>query len=273
MRHEFMTANKIILEKGALENLDSEIDKLNPQNVLVISSNSLFKLGELEHLLNYLKNTGITFDIFNEVMSEPTAEHIQSIRDEMNETYDLVIGIGGGSVLDTTKIVSVLLKNNVYVEDIIGKNLVKKDGVKTILIPSTAGTGAESTPNAIVTLPEKKLKEGVISSKLYPDIVVLDSGLLTNLPKNVIAATGMDSFTHGIESYISNKANGLSTIFSRECMRLISQSIIDFYNDPENYESGEKMLLASMYGGMALSSAGTAAVHALAYPLGGTYGI
>lgn len=273
MRHEFMTSGKIILEKGALKRLGKDLEKLECNKVLIISSNSLVEYGKITEVLDYFKEREINFNLIDNVMPEPTAEHIQDIRNNLDNDYDLIIGIGGGSVLDTAKILSVLLTNNVNVEQIIGKDLIPNEGIKMILIPSTAGTGAEVTPNAIVTLPDKQLKESVISSYLYPDIVILDSEILSKLPQTVIAATGIDAFTHAIESYISNKSNKLSRIFSSESMKLISQSLDDFYDNPDEHENGEKMLVASMYGGMALSSAGTAAVHALAYPLGGTYGI
>lgn len=125
------------------------------------------------------------------------------------------------------------------------------------------------TPNAIVTFPEKELKIGMVSPYLLPDLVILDPALTLKLPKAITAATGMDAFTHALESYISNKANPFSDMFALESMRLISGSIQEAYHHGDNMTAREDMLVGAMYGGMALTSAGTAAVHAMAYPLGG----
>ena len=123
------------------------------------------------------------------------------------------------------------------------------------------------TPNAIVTFPEK-IKIGMVSPYLLPDLVILDPALTLKLPKAITAATGMDAFTHALESYISNKANPFSDMFALESMRLISGSIQEAYHHGDNMTAREDMLVGAMYGGMALTSAGTAAVHAMAYPLG-----
>src|SRR5699024_5729296 len=127
--------------------------------------------------------------------------------------------------------------------------------------------------NSIVTFPEKELKIGIVSKYLFPTIALLDPEITVTLPKKVTAATGMDAFTHAFESFISNKANYFSDMFALESIRLISDSIVESYENGTNVSAREKMLVGSMYGGMALTSAGTAAVHALAYPLGGKFDI
>lgn len=142
-----------------------------------------------------------------------------------------------------------------------------------MLIPSTSGTGAEVTPNAIVTLPEEELKVGIVSPLLLPKLVILDPIITLGLPKSITAATGMDAFTHSLESFISTKANPISDMFALESIRLISASIVEAYENGSSIQARENMLLGSTYGGMALTAAGTAAVHALAYPLGGKYRI
>jgi alcohol dehydrogenase class IV len=167
----------------------------------------------------------------------------------------------------------VLKTNDASIEQLLGTDLVKNPGLPTVLIPTTSGTGSEVTPNAIVTLPEQELKVGIVSRYLLPALVILDPILTLGLPKPITAATGMDAFTHSIESFISNKANPISDMFALESIRLISASIVEAYQNGESVQAREKMLVGSMYGGMALTAAGTAAVHALAYPLGGKYKI
>lgn len=185
----------------------------------------------------------------------------------------MLIGIGGGSVLDGVKLLSVMRTNDSSIRDMLGVNLVTKLGLPTILIPTTSGTGSEVTANAIVTIPEDELKVGVVSEYLLPALAVLDPELTISLPPKLTASTGMDAFTHAFESFISNKANPISDVFAAEAMRMIASSLVDAYENGYSLEARESMLLGSMYGGMALSSSGTAAVHALAYPLGGKFGI
>ncbi|WJH37514.1 iron-containing alcohol dehydrogenase [Paenibacillus sp. CC-CFT747] len=141
------------------------------------------------------------------------------------------------------------------------------------MVPTTAGTGAEVTPNAIVTLPDQELKVGVVSDRLYPRLAVLDPELTLSLPQEATAATGMDAFTHALESYLGKKANPISDMYALESIRLISGSLVRSYEDGQSLSARSSMLYGSAFGGMALAAAGTAAVHAMAYPLGGRFGI
>jgi alcohol dehydrogenase class IV len=176
-------------------------------------------------------------------------------------------------VLDATKLLAALRTNESGIEEMLGTDRVAHAGLPTVLVPTTSGTGSEVTPNAIVTFPEQELKIGVVSRHLLPNAAILDPELTISLPGPVTAATGMDAFTHALESYISNKANPISDMFALESIRLISRSLVEAYENGESLAAREDMLIGSMFGGMALTSAGTAAVHALAYPLGGKFGI
>ncbi|WP_272943195.1 iron-containing alcohol dehydrogenase [Pseudomonas asplenii] len=181
------------------------------------------------------------------------------------------MAIGGGSVLDAAKLFSVLLTNDTPLRSMLGIDNIARAGIPTVLVPTTAGTGSEVTPNAIVTLPDEALKVGAVSRHLLPTLVLLDPLLTLSLPKAITAATGMDAFTHALESFISTKANPVSDGFALESMRLIAGSLVESYEQPDSVRARADMLLGSMYGGLALTAAGTAAVHALAYPLGGQF--
>ena len=274
--YSFQTAKQIIAGKESLKRLKDDI-KLVSKNInsaLIISQPSISDLGFVGTIKEQLEDQGIYVNINLDILPEPTVENIEDVFQQTSNTkYDVLIGIGGGSVLDTTKIVSVLMTNDKQVRELLGTDMVEKAGVPTVLIPTTSGTGAEVTPNAIVTIPEEELKIGIVSNHLLPALVVLDPLLTVGLPKPITAATGMDAFTHSLESFISNKANPLSDMFALESIRLIASSIVEAYENGSSVEAREKMLVGSMYGGMALTSAGTAAVHALAYPLGGKFKI
>lgn len=275
--YHFQTASHIVSGAGSLDLLGEKLDGLGLSrltSIFILTQPSIVSLGYADHIKRELAKKGIASEVSTEIKPEPTEENIEDVfHTFLRGEHDAIIGIGGGSVLDAAKILAVLKTNDQPVSALVGTNLVKKRGVPTILIPTTSGTGSEVTPNAIVTFPEKELKIGMVSPHLLPDLVILDPALTLNLPKSITAATGMDAFTHALESYISNKANPFSDMFALESMRLISGSIQEAYHHGDNMKARENMLVGAMYGGMALTSAGTAAVHAMAYPLGGKYKI
>ncbi|MCP1150056.1 MULTISPECIES: iron-containing alcohol dehydrogenase [Bacillus] len=275
--YHFQTASHIVSGAHSLDLLGEKLDGLGLSgltSIFILTQPSIVSLGYADHIKSELTKKGITSEISTAIKPEPTEENIEEVfQTFLQGEHDAIIGIGGGSVLDAAKILAVLKTNDEPISALVGTNLVKRRGVPTILIPTTSGTGSEVTPNAIVTFPEKELKIGMVSPHLLPDLVILDPALTLNLPKAITAATGMDAFTHALESYISNKANPFSDMFALESMRLISGSIQEAYHHGENMKAREDMLVGAMYGGMALTSAGTAAVHAMAYPLGGKYKI
>lgn len=277
--YQFQTAGKIIAGRDSLHTLGGHLDSVAAgiRSALVVAQPFTQRSGILDGLLKQLAEKGIQVQVTLDILPEPTLENIEEVYrktlDAAGASVDVIIGIGGGSVLDAAKILSVLGSNGGSIRGFLGTNLIKQAGIPTVLIPTTSGTGAEVTPNAIVTIPEEELKIGVVSPYLLPQLVILDPMVTLGLPQAVTAATGMDAFTHSLESFISNKANPISDMFALESIRLISSSILEAYHNGSSVEARENMLLGSMYGGMALTSAGTAAVHALAYPLGGKFKI
>ena len=273
--YSFQTARRIIAGVGSLDQLQSQLFTFGEVKKALIISNDIFETnGSIGIIGEQLKANGIAYDKITKIDPEPTIDHIEDVYQQMaGKQYDLLIGMGGGSVLDTTKILSVMATNDIPLRQMVGTEIVQNKGIPMVLIPTTSGTGSEVTPNAIVTIPEEELKEGVVSRFLLPDLVILDPNLTLSLPPRITAATGMDAFTHSFESFISNKANPISDMYAMESMRLIAKSIVTAYEEGSNVQARHDMLIGSTYGGMALTSAGTAAVHALAYPLGGKFHI
>ena len=148
-----------------------------------------------------------------------------------------------------------------------------KKQITSLMIPTTAGTGSEATPNSIVGVPEKELKIGIVNPEMISDYVILDSRMIKNLPKPIAAATGVDALCHAIECFTSAKANPISNTFALEALDLIMNNIIEACTNSEALEAKSNMLLGSFYAGVAITSSGTTAVHALSYPLGGKYHI
>lgn len=186
---------------------------------------------------------------------------------------DFIIAIGGGSVMDTAKLASISIGGDYSIKDLLDDPEQAQKFVKTLMIPTTAGTGSEATPNAIVAVSEKELKIGIVNINMIADYVILDAAMIKNLPAKIAASTGVDALAHAIECFTSNKANPLSDIFAMEALYLIINNIERACNNPDDMISKNKMQLASFYAGVAITASGTTAVHALSYPLGGKYHI
>lgn len=273
--YHFQTVKHLIHGPGSLDSLGERLGLLDTpvRRVALITQDAMHRLGVTERVVAQLKGLGVETTVIDNVEIEPTLENIEGVfRSTIAPAApDALIAIGGGSVLDAAKLFAVMLTNDMPLKDMLGVDKVAHPGKPMVLVPTTSGTGSEVTPNAIVTLPDEELKIGVVSRHLLPTLVLLDANLTLGLPKAITAATGMDAFTHALESFISTKANPVSDTFALESMRLIAGSIVEAFQQPGSVQARSDMLLGSMYGGLALTAAGTAAVHALAYPLGGKF--
>jgi alcohol dehydrogenase class IV len=175
--------------------------------------------------------------------------------------------------MDAAKLASVLVTDEYGVKELLDDPGRAKKCVPIILIPTTAGTGAEVTPNAIVGVPERELKIGIVNEHMIADYVILDARMIKNLPRKIAASTGVDALAHCIECYTSNKANPFSNLYALEGLDLILNNIEKACDDTEAMEEKNRMQIAAYYGGLAITASGTTAVHALSYPLGGKYHI
>ncbi|AXF25236.1 alcohol dehydrogenase [Burkholderia pyrrocinia] len=275
--YHFQTVKHIIHGAGSLNELPEKLSLLDTpvQRIALITQPIMEDLGIVGRVIELLKSKEVEVRIVRDVEPEPTIQNVETVFKEQIEPFapQAILSIGGGSVLDAAKLFAVRLTNDEPLRNWLGIDLIKKPGVPMILVPTTAGTGSEVTPNAIVTLPDESLKVGIVSRHLLPQIVILDAELTLGLPKPITAATGMDAFVHSLESYISTKANPISDMFAMDSMRLIGANIVEAYENGNSLKAREAMMLGSMYGGLALTAAGTAAVHALAYPLGGMFNV
>ncbi|CAG9222947.1 MULTISPECIES: iron-containing alcohol dehydrogenase [Burkholderia cepacia complex] len=275
--HHFQTVKHIVHGAGSLATLPDKLALLDTpvERIALITQPSMEALGIVDRVIESLNAKDVDVRIIRGVEPEPTIGNVETVFNEQIAPFapQAILSIGGGSVLDAAKLFAVRLTNDEPLRNWLGIDLIKRPGVPMILVPTTAGTGSEVTPNAIVTLPDESLKVGIVSRHLLPQIVILDAELTLGLPKPITAATGMDAFVHALESYISTKANPISDMYAMESMRLIGANIVEAYENGQSLKAREGMMLGSMYGGLALTAAGTAAVHALAYPLGGMFNV
>lgn len=234
-----------------------------------IQTSGLFTLPE-----SAVKAAGVDYYVLDEIPAEPTYTAVQNLVDEFKASgADMIVACGGGSVMDAAKLASVLVTNEYGVKELLDDPSRARKCVPILLIPTTAGTGAEVTPNAIVAVPEKELKVGIVNENMIADYVILDARMIKNLPRPIAAATGVDALAHCIECFTSNKANPFSDLYALEGLDLILNNIEKACDDPEAMDAKNKMQIAAYYGGLAITASGTTAVHALSYPLGGKYHI
>ena len=175
--------------------------------------------------------------------------------------------------MDAAKLASVLKGAPYTIKDLLNDPTQAEKKVKTVMIPTTCGTGSEATCNAIVAIPEEKSKKGIVNDNMIPDYVILDAQMIAKLPKAIVAATGVDALAHVVECFTSKKATPFSDCYALEGAKLIFANIREAYNNPDNMDAKNKMLIGAYYGGIAITGSGTTAVHALSYPLGGKFHI
>jgi alcohol dehydrogenase len=266
----FHLKTKIRFGRGALGALADAARELGASRFLLVADPAMESSGALERALDNLRAGGLSGETFTGIEAEPYLDGAdKSAGLGRGAGAQVVIGLGGGSAMDTAKAAAALIANGGKAEDYIGLNLVPGPALKTIMIPTTAGTGSEVTFTAVFTNRTTKAKGGINSDFLFPDLALLDPELTLSLPPQVTAATGMDALTHAIESFTGRAAGVFTEALALTSIRLISENLrrAVFYGD--DIEAREKMLLGSSLGGMALADAGVGAAHALAYPLGG----
>ena len=259
---------------GALDRLGQEAMNIGSKKALMVTDKGVVNSGIEKKVKDHLEKNGVNVEIFDEVMSDPDIANAEAgIEMAKRDRYDLIIGVGGGSSMDIASIASVMVTNTGTVYDYFGINLVKNPGIPTILIPTTAGTGAEATPNAVFTDTKERLKKTVVSPHILPQVAIIDPLLHLSMPPSVTSSSGIDALTHAIESYTSNNATVLTDLFAKESMIMIGRSLRTAVANGNDMEARYNMAIGSLYSGISLANAGVTAVHALAYPLGGQFNV
>lgn len=259
---------------NAMDNITAILKNNNVNRVAMFTDKGIEAAGLFTLAEEAVKAAGADYYVLDDLPAEPDYMAVQKLVDQFKESgADMIVACGGGSVLDAAKLASVLVTDEYGVRELLDEPGRAKKCVPIILIPTTAGTGAEVTPNAIVAVPEKELKVGIVNENMIADYVILDARMIKNLPRKIAAATGVDALAHCIECFTSNKANPFSDLYALEGLDLILGNIEKACDDPEAMAEKNCMQIAAYYGGLAITASGTTAVHALSYPLGGKYHI
>jgi len=269
----FNTTSSITFGAGALGNLGSLAKAHIPGRALIVTDPGILKTGILARTLAILEAAGVEATVFSDVVADPPIDTIARAT-EVALGAAGVIGLGGGSSLDTAKLVALLAVGKEKLADVFGVGNARGPRLPLILIPTTAGTGSEVTPISIVTTGENE-KMGVVSPVILPDVALLDPELTLGLPAPVTAATGIDAMVHAIEAFASASPNNnpLSRALAKQALTLLGGAILKAVRNGGDITARAHMLLGSMLAGQAFANSPVAAVHALAYPLGGHFHI
>jgi alcohol dehydrogenase class IV len=274
MNFSFSSIPHLVCETGAAQRLGELVQQHFPdaRHALVVTDAGFLRTGLTNGPIASLQAHRMAVSIFSDVVADPPERVIlQAVANAREKVVDLVIGLGGGSSMDVAKLIAILTNSKQELASIYGIGNVLPGRLPLVQIPTTAGTGSEVTPISIVTTGETT-KMGVVSPHLYADLAILDAELTVGLPPMVTAATGIDAMVHAIEAYTSKlKKNPVSDMLAKQALSLLANNLVTVCEDGKNRPARQAMLLGSMFAGQAFANAPVAAVHALAYPIGGIF--
>jgi alcohol dehydrogenase class IV len=257
-----------------VDKLKDIVAKENAAHVALFTDKGVRKAGLVDETVRCIEATGAELSVIDDIAQEPSYLEVQKAVDELGvKSCDMIVAVGGGSVMDAAKLCSMLAGGKYSVKDMLDDPAKAQKAVRSVMLPTTCGTGSEATCNAIVSVPEQGVKVGIVNDGMIPDYVLLDPNMIKFLPPAMVAATGVDALAHAVECYTSNKANPVSDIYAMASAKLIFGSLVRAWQTSADMKAKTDMLIGAYYGGMAITASGTTAVHALSYPLGGKFHI
>ncbi len=262
---------RVVFGSGIEEKIGEEAKGLGAKRALIVTDETVKKLGLCEKVKKHLRET-VEVDIFDRVEPEPTLDVAETVARVSTDNYDLIVGIGGGSVMDMAKVAAAVAANpEQRVHDFFGANRIENQSVPKIFIPTTAGTGAEATPFAIVDVEGRK--RSIASPYNLADVVFIDASFTATMPPGITASTGMDALSHAIEAFLSLGSNPITDSFALEAMKMIADNLEEAFSHGKNLDARLKMSLAAMLAGAAFGNAGVIVGHAIAHTFGAKYKI
>ena len=257
---------------GALNAIGDEASELGAKRALIVTDPTIYNSGLVNPVRDQLASVGLSVEIFSKSEPEPTLPKLNVAARALSKgRFDLLVGVGGGSSMDTAKGLSILLVHGGEGQDYLGVGKVPGPGIPLFTIPTTAGTGSEVTNIAIFGDPDKELKLGIVSPYILARVAFVDPTLTYGCPPGVTAAAGIDALVHAIESYTSIRSNTFTDVVALEAIRLIVGKLRTVVNNGSNEEARNHMSEGALLAGIAFGNAGVTAVHALAYPLGARF--
>ena len=263
--YSFQLPKKVLFGVKASENVGLEAKALGGKVALLVTDGNMVKMGISGKIEEALVKEGLTVDVFNKVEPEPVIEVAETVAEAVRKRrYNIVVGVGGGSVLDMAKVAAIALTNPNPMRNYVSVDLVKNPGVPSILLPTTSGTGSEVTNVAVVTIAEDELKTSIISPYMFGHVAIVDPSLTYSLPPRLTASTGLDALSHALEAILSVNSNPITDALALQAVKLIFNNLLNAYQSGE-HESRYGMSLGSLMAGMAFGNAGVCLGHAAAY--------
>lgn len=270
--HRFDCAAAILHGGGSRQQVGQLAKELGGQRALIVTDPGVIALGFVDEVSAALQEAGLAAFVFSEVQPDPTKQNVLAGVAALKENdCDIVIALGGGSPIDTAKVIAALPANDADMTTFAGLHKIKHAGVPLIAIPTTAGTGSELTKVAVITDTERDVKMMMLAAPLQPRAAIQDFELTMTMPPALTAAVGVDTFTHGLEAYVSKKANAMSDPLALSCMRIVAKYLRRAYADADDREAREGMMIAAGQGGMAFSNSSVCLVHGMSRPIGAVF--
>lgn len=272
----FIFNETVYLGANSRSVLGSEIINRGFNKVLLVTDQTIEKVGLLKKVEDVLVNSNIQFELYKDIQPNPTIQNVLNGLDVFKKSKaDVIVAVGGGSVIDTAKAISIISTNPDFIDvvSLAGTANTKNKGTPLIALPTTSGTAAEVTINYVITDTENKKKMVCVDPHDIPILSIVDAELMASMPKSVTASTGLDALTHAIECLITKNATQFSDMFATEAIKVIAKYLKPAYDDGNNIEAREKMAYAQYVAGMGFSNVGLGIVHSMAHPLGGQFDI
>lgn len=265
----FMVPPVLITGSGSAEKVGEEVKKLGVKKVLIVTDEVMRRIGVLETIERSLRAENIESVVFDGVNTEPTVDHVaEGLERFRNSGCEAVLGLGGGSPIDTAKAISAMAANPGSIDQYKGLHQIPKKGPPIIAVPTTAGTGSEVTIFTIITDTKTQVKMLIGSVHCLPHVAIVDPLLTLSCPRGLTAAVGIDALTHAIEAYVSLKAQPMSDVFALSAITLISGYLRQAWANGQNVEAREKVMLGALQAGIAFNNSSVALVHGMSRPIG-----
>ncbi len=262
----------ILVGGGARREVVAQLQRYLIQRVLLVTDVGVMQLGPAREIAALLDDAGISVTIFDGVQPDPTDNNVMDgLARYRSEGCQALVAIGGGSPIDAAKAISVLTANSPPLSQYAGYHKIPRAGAPLIAIPTTAGTGSEATKVSVITDTERDVKMMILSVHLLPTIALVDYELTLTMPPPLTAAVGVDTLTHGIEAYVSRKANGMTDPLALSCIELVAKHLRTAYREPNNHAARAGMMLAACQGGMAFANSSVCLVHGMSRPIGAMF--
>jgi alcohol dehydrogenase len=271
---QFTIPTKVFFGYDKFIEISSILDQCFISRPLIVTDNGIIKTGSAEKLSSFILENGRKTEIFSDVEPNPSIHTVEkALQSGQEYGFDGIIALGGGSPMDVAKTVAIRANNDVEVGDLEGLDKFTNNPLPVMAIPTTAGTGSEVTPFAVITDTNKNYKLTIFSNRILPVAALLDGSMVTNLPAPLAASTGLDALTHAIEAYTSLFSSSYSDAFAEKAIRMIGSNLLKFVSNRKNIQAANNMLLASLFAGLAFGHARLGNAHAMAHPLGGYFNV